>query len=112
LILTAINLFWTHAVAGKTKKIDTLEGELKAATINAIGQQIAMLRAEQAGPLLLINQQIAAIQRRLELGDERFHKLEEKDHALQVEVLKALADLKDMVATKDDLRRLREEMHR
>lgn len=110
--LTAINLVWTNAVAGKAKKIDTLEGELKTATINAINEKLITLRAEQAGPILLLNQQIAAIERRLELGEERFHSLEKKDHELQVEVLKALSELKDVVATKNDLNRLREELGR
>lgn len=118
-ILSVIQLAASVAMAillayvnSKTKKIDTLEAELKHATTEAIDQKLQSLRAEQAAPRELMQQQITQIQTRLDRGESRFAKLDDARHGLEVQVLKEIGSLRDVVATKDDLKRLREELQK
>lgn len=108
-VLMAVFLAYVNA---KAKKIDTLEAELKRATGEAIDQKLASLRTEMAAPRELMAQQIQQIQHRLDRGESRFAKLDDARHGLEVQVLKEIGALRDVVATKDDLKRLREELQK
>jgi hypothetical protein len=60
----------------------------------------------------LIDERLGAIRERQTEHSNRLRELERADQKLEIDVLKAIAELKDVVATKDDLNRLREEMNR
>lgn len=70
-----------------------------------VSQQMASAQA-------LVNQQMSQVEARLTAGHAHMSKLDERDHELRVEVLKAISELKDVVATKEDLAALRQEMKR
>ncbi len=111
-LISLANLLWTSVVATRTKKIDTLEDQLKIATGAVIETKLGTLRAELMTGSVLQNQRLDQIDRRLDQADVRITRLDEHDHKLEVDVLKAINELKDVVATKNDLDRLREEMNR
>lgn len=71
-------------------------------------------QAEQIVELKLgaIRERVGSIDARLVAGDAHLKRLDERDHTLEVKVLEAISELKDIVATKDDLQRMREEFRR
>lgn len=71
--------------------------------------EITKLQTHQQGVTNLINQQLQQIEGRLAAGHVHMNTLDERDHALRVEVLQAINELQKVVVTKDDLRALREE---
>lgn len=106
--LLALNLLWTHNISQKTRKIESLEVDLRKATSDLIDQKLG-----------LVNQRVGAIESRLLIGDTNFknHDAEIKqlqiaDRDLKLEIVKAINDLRDKVATSQDLNRLREELRR
>lgn len=106
-LVVSVGMAWLLAVVnGKTKRIDTLESErnklvdeLKRATGDVIDQKLG-----------LVTHRVTTIEQRLLTGDAHLKRLDDRDHDIRVEVLKAISELKDLVATKDDLRELRKEM--
>lgn len=106
--LLALNLLWTHNISQKTRKIESLEVDLRKATSELIDQKLS-----------LVNQRVGAIEHRLGSGDVHLKTLDDKTTALmladkevKLELLKAINDLRDKVATSQDLNRLREELRR
>jgi hypothetical protein len=86
------NLVVTIVLGYFVSRIRGLEGDLKSATKEAIEEKLQAIRERQNDHTL------------------RIRELERADQRLEVDVLKAISELKDVVATKDDLQRLREEM--
>lgn len=103
LVVTVLMAVLMGFVNSKAKRIDTLEGELKRATEQAIDNKLSA----QLGRL---DQRVLSVEQRLLSGDAHLKRLDERDHTLEVKVLTAISELKDVVATKDDLERLRREI--
>jgi len=96
----------------KTSKIDTMERELDAKTGATVDLKLAGVIGQVTAVMTQIGERVHSIEERLQGGDHRFALLADKDHSLEIKVLQAISELKDVVATKDDLNRLREEMRR
>jgi hypothetical protein len=85
----------------KTDRIDSLESDLKTAMAQAINAKFSSYE-----------QDIKRIYDRLERGENHFAKLDEMRHKLEVDVLRELSELKDIVATKDELKQVWQAIHR
>lgn len=91
-VFTAVLGVVTGMVARRTKRISDLEEELKQAT----REQVAA--------------ELAAVKKRLADGEEKFDRLQERDHRVELQIATALNDIRDDVrtrcATRDSVREL------
>lgn len=110
LIVTVVMAVFMAVLNAKAKKIDTLEGELKRSTERVIGEQLSSIENRVSVQSVELRTRVSTIEARLLAGDATLKKLGDRDHDLEIKVLNAISDLKDVVATKDDLDRLRREV--
>lgn len=125
LVTTAMALALTY-VGAKAKKIDSLEAkvdakdaDLKRATEASVELKLATQAAQFSGSVAELKFQCAEFQSRLAAGHSHMGKLDDaiaaaaqRDNDLRIELMRAIGELKDMVATKDDLDRIRRETQR
>lgn len=109
-ITTIINTWMLYTWGNKTKRIDTLESDVNTAARTVIDERILAASQQHQSSMRLVEQRLQQIDKRLDFGEQRFTKLEEKDHKLEIDVLRAIKELQEKVATRDDLKRLREEL--
>lgn len=100
----AANLIWTSIVAVRSRKIETLESDLKFATGQIIDQKLG-----------LIVHRLDDHEKRLATGHGHFSNVDQKiqqlalaDRELKLEVLQAINELRDKVVTMEDLKRWEE----
>lgn len=106
---TIVNSIWTRAVDRKTDRITTIEDRLQVMTTKLIEEKF---RAETK----VIDARMHAVEHSSRDNQTRITTMEtgvlERDHAVEKSMLKKLEELREIVATKDDLDRLREEIRR
>lgn len=112
LLAAVANVVYTLFVSRRLDRIDGLEKSLKEATSELIDEKLAAVRQEQQACDRTKTREIEDIRRRLDQGDGRFAHLDEKRHELEVQLLRALNELKEKVVTKDDLDRWLKESDR
>lgn len=110
--LTVIMLVWTISIAGRTAKIETLERDLKASTTAAIDDKISAMDKTFQIQFQQLQTRIDRSDAQNERTQNRITELASADAELRVDVLRELMALKDVVATKADIQRLREELGR
>lgn len=103
LVVTTVMAFVLAWVATRTRKIESLEGELKAAAAHQVDTQIAAKTMELSGLIRVLTNEIQGINRRLERGDGYFDQLGQKGHELE---LKLIERITERCATKEDMRLL------
>jgi hypothetical protein len=96
----------------RTARMTALETDLKNAVNGLIDERLKAVSIQHLADHGGLVRDVNEIRARLIAGESRFLKLEERGHAIEKEVLKEIMNLKDIVATKDDLNRLREEIGR
>lgn len=106
------SLAYSVLFAPSRSEVRELKSQLKEESEKLIDQKLIVLESKQGACSKVHDQQITQIMLRLERGDERFAKLEAASHKVEIDLLRSLNELKDVVATKDDLDRLREEINR
>lgn len=96
----------------RTQRMTALETDLKRAVNDLIEERMKAVVVKHESDHAGLIRDVGEIRERLFRGESRFAKLEDRDHMIEKEVLKELMALKEMVATKNDLQRLREEMRK
>jgi len=112
LVLTVTISFFVIPMGNRARKIEALESDAQSSARASAAQERQNIRTELGAATAEIKARVAAIESRLVAGDAHLRILDERDHSLELKVLQAISDLKDVVATKDDLKRIREELNR
>lgn len=104
-------------LGNKLSEISKLKERVEKAAGELVDLKLRETTAKFDAAIGEIRFRVASIEQRLLTGHDHMNKLDagliaaqQRDHQLQVEVLKAISELKDAVATKEDLARLREEL--
>ena len=103
LVVSVVMAFVLAWVATRTRKIETLEGELKATAANLVETQITVKTSELSGLIRVLTNEIQSINRRLERGDGHFDQLGQKGHELELKIIERITE---RCATKEDVRAL------
>ena len=101
--LLTIALFY---IGSKTKRIETLETEVKRAASEAVDAKIAGVAGELRTTLRVLENVVGQIQQRLESGDQHFKSVDQKCHALELKVMQQVSELTRELATKNDVKEL------
>jgi len=112
LLLTSLLSFFVIPMSRRSQKIETLEADVRALAQETIGKEMQLIRSESNAVNVEMRTRVTSIESRLLAGDAHMKRLDDRDHSLEVKVLEAISELKDVVATKNDLQRLREEITR
>jgi hypothetical protein len=105
LVLTAVNILGTIALAvlgqamnarqrqdaQRLAKMDTLETDLKRATVHAIDEKLGTLRA-------MNDERFAQVWKRFEIGEARFDRLEQRDQKIELMIERRLSEIQSDVA--------------
>lgn len=97
-----------YRLAKTDRDIGHLEDQLKIATERSIENRFASIAREFGDKFTVINE----IRNRLERGDGEFRSLMQGDHNVEVRLLKEIAQVREQMATRHDLRQLEQEIRR
>lgn len=95
-----------YRLAKTDRDIGHLEDQLKIATERSIELRFSSISREFGDKFVVINQ----IRERLERGDGEFRSLMQGDHAVELRLLKEIGQVREQMATRDDLRRMERDL--
>lgn len=105
LVATLGLAIFTGTIASKTRRIDTLEERVTTSTKEVIEEKFKGMQG-------LAEIRLHALERSQETMAQRCSLLESKDHEVLLKVHQEISKLREVVATRDDLRQLREEVRK
>lgn len=106
--LLTVALFY---IGAKTKRIETLEAEVKKSAGEQIDLKIGNVAAELRATLRVLENVLENVQSRLEAGDQHFKSVDQKNHALELKVMTQVTELYRGLATRDDMKAIADAMN-
>jgi uncharacterized membrane-anchored protein YhcB (DUF1043 family) len=102
-VILAVRLLF---VEGRTRKIESMEAELKANAERLIEAQITARTGELVTMIKLIGQQVAQINDRLSRGDADFKSLSDRDQKVELRTQQLIGEVREQMATREDIQKL------
>ena len=110
--LIGLGMLW---IGHKTKRIETLETEIKSATKTLIDAQLEVVVARFTGALQSLEQAIVRIDVRLTAGETEFRSLATRDQSNELKLMASVGELKDYIrdhcANKKDVQDLSRDLN-